>query len=498
MIAATRHAGGRWTLVQWPVTAPESVTALFDAGGVVSGPAWDGEGRLLFVWDGSGLPQVHRREADGTVVAVTADPYGARDPAPLADGSLLFTTLRGAGWELRRVAPSPAPVARAPGPAAFDSASAVSARETGYAQWPSLRPHFWLPLYHDASVAGRFFGALTGGGDAIGRYAWAATVLASADPLRAGGSFGLVSERWRVPTLDAAFTSEWSGVGRTSSGVLVSVLEQDAALGVTLVARRWRTEARLRVAAELERDVLAAEPAESLASLCTTCALDLVGASATIALAHYVDAPLAISRQDGFTWSVTFRRQERQGSPDWANEIQSRLAGYVHLPFGGFAFPVLAARVAAGAATGPVAGRFEVGGVSGGFAPYATGPVLGTRRTFPVRGYDPAEVLGHRAVAGTVELRVPLAVIGRSIGHLPVGVDRLSLTLFADAGDAWDSGGLPQPVRLASGGGELVGDLTVPYDFPVRARVGVAVPVREPPSGGGRAARAYVVLGTDF
>jgi outer membrane protein assembly factor BamA len=223
-----------------------------------------------------------------------------------------------------------------------------------------------------------------------------------------------------------------------------------------------------------------------------------VGASATIALAHYVDAPLAISRQDGFTWSVTFRRQERQGSPDWANEIQSRLAGYVHLPFGGFAFPVLAARVAAGAATGPVAGRFEVGGVSGGFAPYATGPVLGTRRTFPVRGYDPAEVLGHRAVAGTVELRVPLAVIGRSIGHLPVGVDRLSLTLFADAGDAWDSGGLPQPVRLASGGGELVGDLTVPYDFPVRARVGVAVPVREPPSGGGRTARAYVVLGTDF
>ena len=355
-----------------------------------------------------------------------------------------------------------------------------------------------MPLYRDAGVAGRYVGALSGGSDAIGRFAWAATALVSGDPVRAGGSFALVSDAWRVPTLDAWFTSEWSGVGRTASGVAVSRLEQDAAVGVTLVTRRWRTEARLRVAAELERDALATEPADSLATVCDPCARDLVGASATVGVAHYVSAPLAISPQDGFAWSVTARRQEQQGGPEWANEIQSRLALYLHLPVGGFAFPVLAARVSAGAAGGPAAGRFEVGGVSGGTAPLVLGPTLGTRRAFPVRGYDAAAVAGRRAVSATIELRVPLALIGRSLGHLPIGVDRLSLALFADGGDAWDSGALPRPVRLASAGGELVGDVTVPYDFPLRARVGLAVPFADPPAGGSGAPRVYAVLGADF
>ncbi len=498
MVAAARHAAGGWALVRWPADRSESVTVLFAAGGVVSSPAWDEAGRLHFVWDGSGLPQVYRRDADGHVAVVTADPFGARDPAPLADGSLLYTSLRAGGWDLRRVAPRPAAVPAAPEPVAFDSAPAAGGRETGYALWPSLRPHFWLPLYTDAGVAGRYVGALTGGSDAIGRFAWAATALVSGDPMRAGGSFALVSDAWRVPTLDASFTSEWSGVGRTAAGVAVSRLEQDAALGVTLVTRRWRTEARLRVAAELERDALATEPADSLATVCAPCARDLVGGSATVGVAHYVSAPLAISPQDGFAWSVTARRQEQQGGPDWANEIQSRLALYLHLPVGGFAFPVLAARVSAGAAGGPAAGRFEVGGASGGIAPLLLGPALGTRRTFPVRGYDAAAVVGRRAISATVELRLPLALVGRSIGHLPVGVDRLSLALFADGGDAWDSGGLPHPVRLASAGGELVGDLTVPYDFPLRARVGVAVPLADPPAGGSRTPRAYAVLGADF
>jgi len=491
VIAAARHAEGGWALVQWPAARPESVTVLFRAGGVVSDPAWDDAGRLYFVWDGSGLPQVYRREAEGGVALVTADPFGARDPAPLADGTLLYASLRADGWELRRVAPQPAAAAFAPVPAAFDSAPPAPARETGYALWPSLVPHFWLPLYDDAGLAGRFVGALSGGSDAIGRFVWAATALVSVDPVRAAGSFALVSEAWRVPTLDASFTSAWSAAGRTVSGVAVSRLEQDAALGVTLVTRRWRTEARLRVAAELERDALATEPAESLAVVCAPCARDLVGASATVGLAHYVSAPLAISPQDGVAWAVTARRQEQQGSPDWANEIQSRLALYLHLPVGGFAFPVLAARVAAGAAGGPAAGRFEVGGVSGGVAPLLLGPALGTRRTFPVRGYDGATVVGRRAVSATVELRVPLALVGRSLGHLPIGVDRLSAALFADAGDAWDEGGLPRPLRLRSAGGEVVGDLTVPYDFPLRARVGVAVPAAA-------AARLYAVLGADF
>jgi hemolysin activation/secretion protein len=139
-----------------------------------------------------------------------------------------------------------------------------------------------------------------------------------------------------------------------------------------------------------------------------------------------------------------------------------------------------------------------VGGASGGIAPLVLGPTLGAPRTFPVRGYDAGAVLGRRAVAATLELRVPLALVGRSLGHLPIGVDRLSLAVFADGGDAWDGGAVPRPLRLRSTGAELVGDLTAPYDFPLRARLGVALPLTQPPAGGARAARGYAVLGADF
>src|SRR5205823_12033125 len=50
---------------------------------------------------------------------------------------------------LRHAAPlargATAPVAF-PGPLPFAAAPAVAVRETGYTSWPSLRPHFWIPV----------------------------------------------------------------------------------------------------------------------------------------------------------------------------------------------------------------------------------------------------------------------------------------------------------------------------------------------------------------
>ena len=111
---------------------------------------------------------------------------------------------------------------------------------------------------------------------------------------------------------------------------------------------------------------------------------------------------------------------------------------------------------------------------------------------------DAGAVTGHRAVSATAELRVPLALVGRALGHLPLGLDRLSVALFADGGDAWDDGGMPSPLRLRSAGGELVGDVTFPYDFPLRARLGMAVPLADLPSGGRPSPGMYAVLGADF
>src|SRR3989442_1086157 len=157
-----------------------------------------------------------------------------------------------------------------------------------------------------------------------------------------------------------------------------------------------------------------------------------------------------------------------------------------------------AARFAAGATGGPLADLLKVGGVSQAVLGLGfTGP-LGGSRTFPVRGYRGNALLGRRAATTSVEYRVPLALVGESLGHLPFGADKLWLALFGDAGDAWNPGIAPRLGRLRSAGVELVADLTVSYDVPLEVRLGVAQPLATPPSGDARRPRVYLALAADF
>lgn len=501
-IAATRNAGGHWALVRWPANAPDSAAILRAARGVLADPAWTPDGALLYVSDDSGFPQVYRwSDAAGPGGgAVTAEPLGARAPAALPDESLLYATLSAYGWELKHAAAArtatPGPF---PEPLPFDPAPAVPTRETGYTAGPSLRPHFWIPLFVDAGAAGRFGGAATAGSDAVGRYSYLTWALLSPAPLRGAGSFAAVSHLLGNPTLDFNVSADWSLTGTTAGGTVVSERDQDAALGASFVTRRWRTVASLRLAGEFEGTRFVAVPDTMLSAICTGCdSRDLIGASATLGLAHFVSAPLAISPEDGFAWSVTFRRREEQGSSRWSNEIRSRLGLYARLPaLGGFAHHVLAVRLAAGATGGPIGKLLKVGGVSSGTFDLGFGQSFGDTRTFPVRGYAAGELRGRRAATATIEYRLPLALLGRSLGRLPFGADKLSVSLFGDVGGAWD-GAPARLTRLRSAGLEVVGDMTFNYDFPTRLRFGVAAPLVDPPSGRPRRLQAYVAFASDF
>lgn len=500
-IAATRHQNGHWSLVRWPAGVPDSMTTVYTTGGVVTDPVWTADGALLAVTEVHGLPQVVRW-SDSTSRAVTGDILGARNPAPLADGSLLYATLGARGWELRHAeAMTGSTVGAGETAAAFDSAAAVATRETGYAVWPSLRPHFWIPLYLDAGLAGRFFGASTAGGDAIGRFAYYADALASVDPGRVRGTFVAVTDVLSNPTLDLSYSNDWSPIFFHPTGHAVSEETRDGALGVTFTARRWRRVLSVRVAAETEDRRFVALPDTALATICSGCRdRHLVGGTVSIGAARYVTAPLAISAQDGYAWSVTYRRREEQTTPRWSGEWRSRLALWTRLPLGGgFADPVLALRFAAGRTDGPLVLNFGAGGVSSGTFVLGTGIELGTTREFPVRAYAAGTVRGRRAATATAELRVPAALVGRAVGHLPLGVDKLSFALFGDAGDAWDPGARAQLGRLAAVGVEAIGDLTVNYSFPLRLRLGVAEAIGALPSSGGRRwPQVYAALAADF
>ncbi|HEX4574703.1 MAG TPA: hypothetical protein VH158_06185, partial [Gemmatimonadales bacterium] len=187
-LAASRNAAGSWALVRWSADTAVAARVLVQSRGIIADPVWTAQGELWFVADPTGFPQVYRWD-DGTGArALTAEPLGARAPAPLPDGTLFYATLTARGWELRHAPPLPAgvrggPSVEFPVPLPFDSAPAVSTRETGYASWPSLRPHFWLPFFRNAGPSGRFGGAVTAGTDALNRFTYAADLFLAQRPL---------------------------------------------------------------------------------------------------------------------------------------------------------------------------------------------------------------------------------------------------------------------------------------------------------------------------
>src|SRR5207249_7058829 len=142
-------------------------------------------------------------------------------------GTPLDAALRARGWERRRgsALEGSAPVTFAQ-PLPFDSAPAVPISETGYTMWPSLRPHFWIPVFDNAGPTGRFGGPLTAGTDALGRFAYAADLLVSPEPFRAEGDFALVSSVLGNPTLDLSAWTSWADLGSPPSGPNVTRSEE--------------------------------------------------------------------------------------------------------------------------------------------------------------------------------------------------------------------------------------------------------------------------------
>src|SRR5437773_8682987 len=234
--------------------------------------------------------------------------------------------------------------------------------------WPSLRPHFWIPVFDNAGPTGRFGGPLVAGTDALGRFSYAADLLVSPEPFRAEGDFALVSSVLGNPTLDLSAWTSWADLGSPPSApnVTLSELDRYAALGASFVTRRWRSLASVRLAAELERFDYATIPDTALAAVCPGCeAQSLVGGSVTLTLTRLVNGALSISPEDGIAWSATYRRREEPGTSRWSNELRSRLALYARVPgLGGFAHHVLALRLLVGGTSGPLGTLFRVGGVA--------------------------------------------------------------------------------------------------------------------------------------
>ena len=119
-------------------------------------------------------------------------------------------------------------------------------------------------------------------------------------------------------------------------------------------------------------------------------------------------------------------------------------------------------------------------------------PVLNVRE-FPLRGYSSGEpvLTGRRARLGSFEWRVPLADVDRHFMVPPVGLNRLSMSLFFDIGAAWDKGESTHYYRGT--GVEFILEPRFGYLFGLQARAGVAKGLDDPGE-----TKWYVRVGRSF
>ena len=115
-------------------------------------------------------------------------------------------------------------------------------------------------------------------------------------------------------------------------------------------------------------------------------------------------------------------------------------------------------------------------------------------RELALRGYkgDEAVLRGRHARVASVEWRTPLADIDRHAMVPPFGINRLSATVFADFGGAWDSGSSPAKYHRGVGL-ELLAEAKLLYALGLQVRLGVARGLDVP-----RSTRGYLTVGRAF
>ncbi len=508
------------------------------ARGIASVPTFTPDGaRVIWAGDRTGALQLEVGDArDGggrDVRTLTRSLTGVGSPAVSPDGrrvAALEYTLD--GWQLV-VLPMHEGYAgepRMPGTRAYADTSRSpritpdTSRSEAYSPWRQLVPRWWMPVVGEGSDGGATFGVSSSGIDIRRRHAWAAQLTRHPSRGEHEGSAvwrysALPAVRSWQPFVDASGVQSWDRFAVIDSARRpVGELQRRSQFlnaGLTLSRPRVRTSSSLTLGAQYERRTFGTTPDSLLGGLDPVFARGTRYPSVFVSgsWSNTMRAGRAISLEDGVAITGTVQRRWRDDRPGRASYRSTMAArGYKAFDWGGFARHALAVRAAAGLTDRDATSELSVGGTSGTLAELVPGVLVGDpARLFPVRGFTPGVQRGSRAIAAALEYRAPLAMPARGVGMVPLFLDRMSVSLFGDAGRAWCDGAvregaqagvvcLPPGVRdgwLASVGAELALDLGVQWDAPYRVRLGWAQPVARP-SDVSRQGTLFFTLGSSF
>lgn len=487
-------------------------------------PAWrpDGKAVLAAVDSEQGPFNVFEYELGPDAVGrqLTSFPGGATWPAVSADGrTLVFVGYTRDGSDLFSQAYRPltlVPDQRVPDardvdqgvegqdvrrdPAAESGASAPASpdasQELGastYSPWPTLAPRAWMPLaFSDGDQVQ--VGVTSTAADVLGYHVASASILWRASAPAAIGmpsratpdwSVGYTYDRWR-PRWFASLSDATSFLrGASALDARPSTLEEQTVEGGVLVPfRRVRRTQRLLLSTLRARSTLTrSDRVERFTRVAARAGWSLNTAqiygysiSPVDGVAAGATAELAGHGFGGITDAATV-----------AADVRAYLAG--PLPH-----HVLAARLAAGASTGPrgIGRTFRLGGAG----PNTDVLDFGRGAISLLRGFPLDAFAGRRVAVANLEYRLPISRIEQGVGTWPAFLRTIHGAAFLDAGHAWSDGFRMADIKT-SAGLEVSADVVLGYALPLTLTVGGAYGH----DGAGRessGSTAYVRIGRAF
>jgi hypothetical protein len=471
-VVLTSLRDGRWSLIR--VAGGRSEVLVSDTAVKHSPRIGDG-GEVFFV---AGYDNTYNLWSvrGGQLARWTQAAHGVREASAPHGGEVLLTTIEPDGDVLRAYRLPDAPLETrtiAISEVQTHLASAIDAPDRPYSPWRSMLPRSWLPLVELADGAVKL-GVVTFGQDALGLHQYAIAPAYEFTQGEALGTLTYVYDGRHLLLLDRDMTvNDVDG-----SDIRAYTIDEGAQWVSTWRHMTLGSRFYWGLGGALERETL-----------------------------HRVDTPTLRGQDErvlGLVAGVDTRRT------NWLSEgpnegLQVRLfaetshglhGAYegdvyridtrVHLPLGR---TVLSLRWNEGWGE-PDAEAFQLGGSDSDLATLL--PIL-NQREFALRGYTSGEptLVGTRMRQTSVEWRVPLRDVDWHAMVPPVGLNRVALNFFLDAGDAWFRSGKPD--YHYGYGVELMSEVRLGYLFGSHLRVGIA----EGHDRGGKTT-AYLRLGRAF